>query len=1044
MKSFYFYSVLSVALGVVLGGCQWTKDRPVLLLPDGNQDRMKKILFTGPSEDPKYWMSKVTVVDTSFGAGGLDFVFDGMQSEAKVGYFEFSRDKLSFYNAVTRKFMEKAEVASQGGAPLINKWDIKHSQYRLVEVDGYTTNREEENLYIPWNQKEWFTIDFSKADISETNTFPYYLSLAKNKDCWNKKSSQVVDASREVTEDYISFVVVVEYEQDPLCYRGLKRWRQDNFTYTVHYRYSFKKVPNPHFKDKEYTPYVMAGEEDPLLKKYGYFRTVREAIQPDGRDRNIFYMNRWNPHKKHIFYFTKEYPDEYRDLAHGVICHTNKLFAKHGLNNYPLNGKCREDGSVMPGEGETCTTGICFELRNNTGQKFGDIRYSFFQMLKAPVGGIFGYGPSDAHPATGEIVAGNVIASLHALDFYIKFLYEEPYKRDHKEYYDEEGNLVKTGETRYDTSSLFVKMKQTLKEPDPGLWTKTSKGVDQHSDIRSEFEYLLTHLTFGNPLFSGFTKGKKHSLNPLDFSVKNLGVKGHKSFVPDEVVQRMREVMHHSHEESRQNHHAHRHNHSTIYPLEPVVAQLPGLLASGLSRQEVKRRILFALLTHEFGHVLNLEHNFYGSVDIRNWPQASDGTYQMKTSSVMEYQIFKNRAFNAQRSRFGPYDEAALVYAYSGGKKDLSEEQDRPYLFCTNRHESLNALCNAWDEGSTPSEVMMSLIENYEELYFIRNLRQGRAYWNTSHYPGQILYDLWNMKKTLMMWRTAFRGTYISEELDLKADKVYTTDDKNHITTQISKDIRQAIKLSLAFYNSVLQLSSADRDWQSFYNKESGAIERVGIFWDKMFAMFFLMGDAGFTYNPNHSLGKASYLTYLSDYGFRQMVEEIMENTLTERVDMEPWFIDYGRLLYAQNASNHYNIALNGTLLEKIGVHCYTPRGLKEKLGIDPHSHIATEGHLPDFLDTAVVSMEEYGPGIKDPYFKGTSEQLGIVFFDGNYYVASSHINKYSFTIIDRMRRQTHSYGNSLRRGKQDVYDLFYLYHSFKRRGEIPTCTGAD
>ena len=43
-----------------------------------------------------------------------------------------------------------------------------------------------------------------------------------------------------------------------------------------------------------------------------------------------------------------------------------------------------------------------------------------------------------------------------------------------------------------------------------------------------------------------------------------------------------------------------------------------------------------------------------------------------------------------------------------------------------------------------------------------------------------------------------------------------------------------------------------------------------------------------FIYNPNIYLGKASYLTYINKLGFRQMIEEIMENTLTERVDMQP------------------------------------------------------------------------------------------------------------------------------------------------------------
>ena len=232
--------------------------------------------------------------------------------------------------------------------------------------------------------------------------------------------------------------------------------------------------------------------------------------------------------------------------------------------------------------------------------------------------------------------------------------------------------------------------------------------------------------------------------------------------------------------------------------------------------------------------------------------------------------------------------------------------------------------------------------------------------------------------------------------------------------------------------------------------KNPGSIERIGIFWDKLFAMYFLMGDAGFIYNPNHYLGKASYLTYIHKLGFRQMMEEIMENTLTVRVDMEPWFIDFGRFLYAKSASGYYNIAdsnIGGTLLEKIGVRCYTPKGLKARFGIDPYAHKANPNSPPDFLDTGLISMEDYVANITDTYYRGTNEQLGITFFDGNYYVASSNLNKYSFTIISQMRRETHSssQNRNLRLEKQDVFDIFYLYHLFKKRGVIPqSCDNGD
>ena len=122
---------------------------------------------------------------------------------------------------------------------------------------------------------------------------------------------------------------------------------------------------------------------------------------------------------------------------------------------------------------------------------------------------------------------------------------------------------------------------------------------------------------------------------------------------------------------------------------------------------------------------------------------------------------------------------------------------------------TLNFLCNSFDIGHTPSQVMMSLIENYEESYFIRNLRTGRAYWNTSYYRFNMLLTMLNIKQALMMWKTAFNGNEILNLLRQSA-KYYTDSNITSIAIQVQEDIKQAIKLNLAFFHSVLQLSKTD------------------------------------------------------------------------------------------------------------------------------------------------------------------------------------------------------------------------------------------
>jgi len=100
---------LFLLLPFLVGGCRIAKNRPILTVPDKDKDRIEKTIFVGalePKEEPKYWISQVTVVDTTFGHSSRYSMFEGSKSEAKVGYFEFTRDKLKYRNVVNRRSLD--------------------------------------------------------------------------------------------------------------------------------------------------------------------------------------------------------------------------------------------------------------------------------------------------------------------------------------------------------------------------------------------------------------------------------------------------------------------------------------------------------------------------------------------------------------------------------------------------------------------------------------------------------------------------------------------------------------------------------------------------------------------------------------------------------------------------------------------------------------------------------------------------------------------------------------------------------------------------
>ena len=1070
--------------------CNVTKNRPIEELPDGNNDRIEKEIFSGSSQDPKYWMGKVTVVNTDFNENPLLYVFPGLQSQAFVGWFEFERDTMAFYNAVTRQNLEDPNTAQEGRPQLINSWPIEHSQVRLKEIDGWTINQEEENRYIPWDQKTHFRVKWDQAIVSESATFPQ-VSLAELL-CWRKIDSHLIDQSRELTNDYISFVVAISYERDPKC-ANPRQITQGDYTFSIHYKYSFMRVGDPRIQksDDGYTPYVYeGGEQDPLNQKYGYFQTIRPVIAEDNRDKNMFLMNRWHPNKKHTFYFSKNYPEEYKAPAHGVICAVNKLFARHSLNNYPLNGTCGQDGIALPSEGETCTKGICFELKENTGQQLGDIRYSFFHVLSSKMGGLAGYGPSDTHPATGEITGANVMISVYSFDFWLNVI-QERLERDQE-------HKNKISQSKWETSPLFLRMKNTLQELDHAHWTRSSKNIDHNSKIRADFEYLLSQFTFGDPLRSRFTASARE-INSGEQALQRLSLLLDQ-FAPDALeeitsatgkelasIQDDKSINAFEGEEKSaqslkksRSHPLFNDANTVIYPLQPLLAQAGGLLAGGLSKEEVKQRIFFQLITHEFGHVLNLRHNFYGSLDSSHWMRDEQGHVERHSSSVMDYLRLKDEASAPLKAVFGAYDEAALVYAYSGGAKDMAKEKGDSYLFCTDHHEALNFLCNKFDEGETPSQVMQSLIENYEENWFISNFRMGRAFWSSNGYPRFIFNQLLDIKRALMMWEGVFKKRdLIAQTLYQSPHKAYQEEDVNFIFQKIGQDIHRALTLSIAFYYSVIKMSNDERSWRSQYDNPSGSLEQIGILWDKIFSMFFLLGDQGFVYNPNDVNDNASYLTYSVNEESLDMINYIIQDLLVKRPDMMPNFIELGRVLYAQNASNFYNVKDNSSLLDKIGVQCYTPAGLESRFNLTEHSFplmhnktlSAEEGEylVPTDQSAFTFPLKKLFPYMTDPYFRSAyndgltysianggnfdsyNEQLGGILHGNSYYVASSEKNAYAFAIVNRLKEiymspitTEDAQKTNQHLAKKDLRTMYNLYHYFLNGAMPEGCIQAD
>ena len=200
-------------------------------------------------------------------------------------------------------------------------------------------------------------------------------------------------------------------------------------------------------------------------------------------------------------------------------------------------------------------------------------------------------------------------------------------------------------------------------------------------------------------------------------------------------------------------------------------------------RDEVRKRIMELLITsvtaHEVGHTLGLMHNFKGSTDEHNFPNAYWDLKEGKTpatectsgpcpadtghkdfyrnASVMDY---AGELYNDSQG-VGKTDVAAISFIYGGLvekavddprkkgeliKWDLSVDRQnadpqnplklRDFRYCSDYNVGQDAFCMRRDTGTTATEIVQYLIDSNERTYPLRYWRRGRRLFFTGDAIG--------------------------------------------------------------------------------------------------------------------------------------------------------------------------------------------------------------------------------------------------------------------------------------------------------------------
>ncbi|MCB0378794.1 MAG: hypothetical protein KDD33_09900, partial [Bdellovibrionales bacterium] len=798
--------------------------------------------------------------------------------------------------------------------------------------------------------------------------------------------------------------------------------------------------------------------------------------------------------KTHTFYFVKDYPQKYKWIwdhtrPESVLGQTNALLKSVGSK-------------------------LRFEIYdyNHDGveREFGDLRYSFINFIEEiEAGGTpLGYGPSDANPFTGEILAANVMVWTGMLDFYLEIINDAGIAAEGESSLFRQLNaaLKVNGNDEVDVEQMitdwdqtqgvgkfFKHMAQHTRYAYPGwnTYTMSQAGdvlvptvVDKYQDgtfgvgssssnkvglITSVLDLPVSKLPFDfeTRMLSGRPQVKvRNPYDILDISWLERAANSNSVLAQNSgmynfihVLNNLRKISDRNYtgkdglKNIAQDHYerelaiikTNEQGHCIMDAEEFFGGFGSFLKATKLDvtdpevRADILNNILYRVSIHEFGHNLNLRHNFYGSVDkanftintdssIANFPGSNrltkytvtgEGAYkpvsgesrQQVSSSVMDYLRLEDE-LNTPWA-WEEYDVATILDSYQPTKFD---DKGHLYLFCTDEHTATSALCNRHDFGTTPSQILMSQIRSYDERYEMRNKRYGRAFWDTSGYVGGIFGTMLSMKEFLPMWRSAFAEDIVFKQLEVMGIK--NKNEQKAYLEELNREMRKVMKITMAFYQAVIQQSRGDRDYRSEYDETTGALKQMGIISDKIYAMFFLAGDDAIFYNPNLVMLHNSFLTYSKEPGLAQFTDRIWRNMVTDRnIAMEPWFINFARFQYAKNATNYNNRDAANLINAMKIVRIENAKDLKDQYG---------------------VTMDVAQPAVRTRLPKSTTgtfnkgDDVVVVHVDGSYYMTSVAEGHVTFALFQDALDKIQGSGDddqSITQFNMDVREFFWLYN---------------
>ncbi|MES2767616.1 MAG: zinc-dependent metalloprotease [Bdellovibrionota bacterium] len=765
-----------------------TKEKPYEFTPDKktiSKEMFKKedfgnlkpeeIAKLSPEEKRKFRVPRIAVMSYGQATRTATASMPYFQGRTKLVEFEISEHEIEVREL--EKDPRFAENPTNSKAIMV--MPVRHIDYKC-ERDAYgeCQNKEVESVDRPWNERAYAEIGFKDSKILDIDELPVEITNLLS-GCYSEGNQKLINY--DLDKDVFNFELQKSYTinlSNPACWGEISDFEDlfEKLNFDVRYVYSMVRADKIASKDYKAVQYKTADEET-----FGFFNSKIGRLDVDNNaieNNDEVLLNRWNPARKVIPYHLS---DAFDKAEYGYVLDATRA-AVQNVNN----------GLAEAG------TGIEIQLMPPSGKKVGDLRNNMIVLVDDPLASrIIGYGPSVAHPLTGEIVNARTVMYLGTIKGIVKSTYEDmreelmAAKENAKaaEEAGKVGSLAAVVESVKNRLNVFSNGKNMLKG-------RASLDLGGSALQRSISTVNLADKT--DVLQARVAMNKR---------AKDLsGVK-----IPDgKIAQIKRDILKFKRLEgasliAKTSKYIDKRidvlSKNNVYPEELFNAEhalrsagidekiegnlKPWAELTSAEREEIVRLVLphiwIPTLVHELGHNLGLRHNFAGSEDKANFYTGDElkkmgVTHEIPYSSMMEYSYKTTN----ELPTLGKYDIAALKFAYkrevdavnqAGAvvkavkvEKNLAETTKaleaeglalKEYRYCTDEHVSANPTCNRHDEGTNLVEIATHFISSYEDRYKRINKRSGRknfSVFQEGAYLGRMSNNFYDLRLTFEVY----------------------------------------------------------------------------------------------------------------------------------------------------------------------------------------------------------------------------------------------------------------------------------------------------